>query len=1020
MTRNKVPVAIIGMSGRFPHAPDLDQFWSLLRDGKHVMERVPDFMLDARRDANGDLPPRYVPVGTFLENTEYFDCGLFGLSRREAMMLDPQQRLFIEHSYLATENAGYDISKLGHRVGVYSGAGPSRHALDALEVFGHDSATMFEVIAMGIDKPMSMRVSHLFDLRGESLYVYAACATSLVAVDLAVNSIVEGRVDAAIAGASCLYLPQMEGYDYVEGAVRSSDGLCRAFDASADGTVWGNGVGVVVLKRLDRALADGDLVRAIILGSSVNNDGASKASFAAPSSDGQAEVIKTAMARAGVKPEDIDFIEAHGTGTPVGDPIEVASLNRAFGKARGPKTCVLGSVKTNIGHLDPAAGVAGLIKTVLALENETIPATVHFHTPNPQIDFDSGPFVVSGEARPWNKGERLRLAGVNSFGVGGTNAHLIVSEPCASAPREPSRRGTQFVTLSARTETALEQSRTNLQAYLARNSTLDLRDVAFTRNVGRKHFRHCIGVLAESLSDLCNGLTSARAFSRPTKPPAIAFVFPGQGSQVISMGAALYESEPIFRDAFDHCSRKLAPLLGIDIRDVVFPESDNEIKAGQLLLSTAIQQPILFSFSWSLSELLTNFGVKADTYIGHSVGEFVAAVCAGTMTMDAALRILAARGAAMQKCASGRMLACSADASSIASLIPSDIDVAAVNAPHAVVLAGPESSLDTLCQTLDAQGIRHTKLATSHAFHSRYLRPAVNAVRQAISKETLTHPKQRWYSTISGRLIDESDAVNPDFWAEQLVKPVRFEDAVRGAITDGVTLFVELGGRTVLKSAIELTAFEAGHPEIEVVSVSNPDAGCFHHIEPLWRLGVEVDWTEVHRDDSSRRVSLPTTPLEGVWVALTKPGETPRPATFPRPGFSEPGPPSGAILKEGNHSTAQGEVVVGTIGTYHANSFEAQRSARPKDLLTPYTPPSSQIEMQVAEIYGRTLSVDGIGADDNLFDLGGTSLMLVHVVNFVRDKFDVNLPIRVILENPTPRTLANAISDHLKREGGEA
>lgn len=1010
-------IAIIGMSGRFPQAPDLDRFWELLRDGRHAMERVPDFMLESRRAANGQLPSAYVPIGTYLADTEYFDCSLFGLSRREAMMIDPQQRLFIEQSYLAAEDAGYDISALGCRVGVYSGAGPSRHALDAMEVFGHDSATMFEVIATGIDKPMSMRVSHLFDLKGESLYVYAACATSLVAIDLAVNSLIEGRVDAAICGAACLYLPQMEGYDYVEGAVRSSDGFCRAFDAAADGTVWGNGVGVVVLKPLDKAIADGDRVRAVILGSSVNNDGASKASFAAPSVDGQAEVIRTAMQRAGVTPSDIDFVEAHGTGTPVGDPIEVASLNHAFGKGRGTDTCVLGSVKTNIGHLDPAAGVAGLIKTVLALENETIPATVHFHSPHPRIDFASGPFKVYGEPREWARGERPRRAGINSFGVGGTNAHVVLSEAPERSPRPISRRNTHLITLSARTETALETARAQLCSHMERNSDLDLRDIAFTRNAGRRQFRYSLGVLATNLHELRDRLNSARPFSFPKRSPKVAFVFPGQGSQTIAMCAALYESEPVFRDAFDRCSLVLVPLLGFDIRDVVFPEQHSEAKAEKILLTTSTQQPVLFTVSWSLCELLAKFGVKAETYIGHSVGEFVAAVRAGSMSVETALRILVARGAAIQSCEPGQMISVSTDSATLTSFLPYGVDIAAVNAPNAIVASGPENAIDLLSNSLREEGIKHVKLATSHAFHSRHVQSAVEAVRRAVAAETLTRPNVYWYSTISGQLIDDADAADPNYWAGQVIKPVLFAEAIKSAISDGYTVFVELGGRPVLKGAIDLTAYELGRQDIEVVSVSSPETELFHYLDALWRLGVPIDWNTVHRDDFARKVGLPSTPLEGIWVALTKPGELPGPKSLPGKVSIGSSTSADDNASKGIFADAAKEDTVRSVGHYHANSTDSERSLRPIDLATPYAEPLTEAEIQLSEIFGRTVSIAGVGADDNLFDIGGTSLMLVHIANFIRDGFGINVSIREIIENPTPRCLARLVAHYLEKPG---
>lgn len=998
------PIAVIGMAGRFPKARTVDAFWGLLRGGIEVIERVADVMIDSRRDSQGQVPSEYVPMGTYLEDTEYFDCGLFGVTQREAMIMDPQQRLFIEQAWAAAEDAGYDISKLGDRVAVYAGAGPSRHPLDALEAFGHDSATMFEVIATGIDKPMAMRASHLFNLRGESIYIYAACATSLVAIDIAVNALRSDRCDAAVVGSSVLYLPQMEGYDYAEGGVRSSDGHCRAFDARADGTVWGSGVAVVVLKRMSDALRDRDRIRALVIGSAVNNDGSAKVNFAAPSRDGQADVIRTAMQRANVQPQDIDYVEAHGTGTLVGDPIEVDSLNSVFGLARGAKSCVLGSVKTNIGHLDPAAGIAGMLKAILAMEHEAIPPTLHLSRPNPAIDFGAGPFAVNAELKEWRRSSRVRRAGVNSFGVGGTNAHVIVEE----APQPPARietsRTAHLVTLSAKTGSALLRMSDELAAHIAERPELELRDIAFTRNAGRRMFDTRVAFTARNLTELRDRLTSSDCKPHVRKsPPKLAFVFPGQGSQAIDMAADIYACEPLYRDTFDECAEVIRSLADLDIHRLVFPDVGTEADAAASLRQTDVQQPILFAVSFGLARLFQSWGIDAATMIGHSVGEFVAATLCGAMTPATALRLLVERGRALQSCPAGAMTACAVAASALREYLPTGVDIAAINAPQSCVAAGPIDSLVRLEMALKERGVRHARLATSHAFHSHQVEPAVPRFAATLNRETLNHPSRTWISTVTGREIDAAQATDPAFWTGQIVSPVLFADAVQTALSSGVTCFLELGGRPVLGSLILEQAFECGHTSTSVCTPTSAradaqdgDRAYLQAVGELWRLGFDVDWQRFHAVDHPRRVGLPHYPFEGVWVALTK-------QDLASPRRTEARSSSGLVAPS-----------ITPLGAFHAAAHDTARAPRPADYEQIYVPPEGPIEAQVAEIFGRILGISPVGANDSLFELGGTSIMLVHVANQLRASFEKNVPIRAIVAHITPRDLATL----LQREYG--
>ncbi len=987
----------MGMAGRFPKAKNLDRFWCHLRDGIEVIEQIPDRIMDTRRDSRGRLPAEFVPRGTYLEDTEYFDCGLFGVSVRDAKIMDPQQRLFIEQCWVAADDAGYDISRLGRHVAVYGGAGPSRHPLDAMEVFGHDGSSTFEIIATGIDKPMTMRVSHLFDLRGESIYVYAACATSLVAIDLACRALLDGRSDAALAGGAVLALPQMEGYDWAEGGVRSSDGRCRAFDADGDGTVWGNGVGVVVLKRLEDALRDRDRIRAVIVGSAVNNDGAAKASFAAPSRDGQAAVVRSALDAAGLDPRAIDFVEAHGTGTVVGDPIEVAALHGVFGASNGPRSCVLGSVKSAIGHLDPAAGVASLIKTVLALEHEAIPPTLHFVRPKPTIDFAAGPFWVNAELAPWRRRDgHVRRAGINSFGVGGTNAHVVVEEPPPPPPREPAVRPREIVCLSARTPAALAALRAELADHLERHA-FELRDVAFTRNAGRRAFAHREAFVADEPGRLVDALRGAarvpHAAAVAARAPRIAFVFPGQGSQALDMAAELYVAEPSFRRDLDDAAEIALPLLGRDLRDLLYPEAAAESEAEALLRRTEFQQPVLFAVEFALARLFLRWGCEPAVMIGHSVGEYVAAALAGVLTPADALRLLVARGAAVQAAPPGAMLAVSLPPAELVAALPDGVDLAAVNGPAECVASGPAEAIDALEARMRERGVRSVRLRTSHAFHSRSMDGVLDRFRRALAEVELKPAGRPWISNLTGDAIAPGEACDPEYWVRQLRGTVRFGEGVQRLVRERVDVFLELGGTQALSGAILQGLVGTPLDGVPVLSALPHRSARGSQYEvllatlgELWVRGAPVDWAAFHADDGARRVGLPSYPFEGVWVALHPPGEH-----------------AAAAPKREAPRAEEGR-------TLFARAPSEARAPRPDAELGPYVAPGDGLESESVAIFGQLLGIEPVGAEDDFFELGGNSIMLVHVANQIRAVFRLNLSIREIAEHSTPRRLAQIVA----------
>ncbi|HSP79990.1 MAG TPA: type I polyketide synthase, partial [Myxococcaceae bacterium] len=753
-------VAIIGMVGRFPGAGDVEAFWRNLSQGVESLTRLTDEELEAAGISRELFSrPDYVKVGFELEGAALFDAAFFGLSPREAELLDPQHRLFLECAWEALEQSGHDAESFPRPIALFAGTGaPSylyRNLLSRPELLR--SAGSFQ-LALGNEKDfLPTRVAHKLGLRGPCVAVQTACSTSLVAVHLACQSLLSGEAELALAGGVSLSLPQRSGYPYREGDVLSPDGHCRAFDERAQGAVRGSGVAVVVLKRLSEALEDGDFIHAVIRGSAVNNDGAERVGYTAPGVEGQAAVISEALGMSGVEPASIQYVEAHGTGTPLGDPIEVAALNKAF-RGLEPGRCALGSVKTNIGHLDAAAGVAGLIKTALALRHRLIPPSLHFERPNPRIDFAGGPFFVNTTARPWEARGTPRRAGVSSFGIGGTNAHVVLEEAPDAGQVPASARPWHLLVLSARTASALEAATDNLAAHLERHPELELADVAHTLLVGRRRFAHRRVLVCRDVHDAREALAS-RAPQRlltqeqEAREPPVAFMFPGQGAQYVGMGRGLYETEPVFRKHVDACCERLLPHLGVDLRQLLFaPESGSE-EAAARLEQTALTQPALFVVEYALARLWMAWGVKPRAMVGHSIGEYVAACLAGVLSLEDALALVVARGQLMQSLPPGAMLSVSLSEQEVRPLLGESLSLAAVNAPSLCVVSGPPRAVEALEAELARREVPHRRLHTSHAFHSAMMEPILDAFAARVRQVRLSPPRIPFVSNVTGTWI---------------------------------------------------------------------------------------------------------------------------------------------------------------------------------------------------------------------------------------------------------------------------
>jgi len=880
-------VAVIGMAGRFPRARDLGEFWRNLRDGVEAVTFFSDEeLLAAGADPAQLADPSYVKAGSVLAGVEDFDAGFFGYTAQEAEIMDPQQRLFLEHCWEALEDAGHDPGRSPGLIGIYAGVAWNTYLLTQLtshpELFAGGGG--FQVFITNDKDFMPTRVSYKLNLKGPSLIVQTSCSTSLVAIHLACLSLLNYECDMALAGGVTVKVPQMEGYYHLEGGLASPDGHCRAFDARARGTIFGSGAGVVVLKRLADAMADGDHVRAVIKGSAINNDGSVKVSYTAPSVEGQAEVIAAAQAVAGVEPDSIGMIEAHGTGTSLGDPIEVAALTKVFRAATSRQGfCALGSVKTNVGHLDAAAGVAGFLKAVLSLENRQIPPSLNFAEPNPQIDFAASPFFVNAALREWTVEEGgRRRAGVSSFGVGGTNAHVILEEaPAARLPPATARRA-QLLLLSARSAEALEAATGRLSAHLRESPGLRLPDVAYTLRVGRAVFRHrralvtgattteaaAAALAAPGSPHLLTGADQQEPRNRP-----VVFFFPGQGTQHPNMGLDLYREEPVFRAEIDRCAELLRPYLGLDLRTVLYPGDADLAEAARRLERTALAQPALFAVEYALARLWMAWGIRPQALAGHSLGEYVAACLAGVFPLGDALALVAERGRLMDALPGGAMLSVPLPEAELAPLLASlgdGISIAAVNEAERSVVSGPAATVAELERLLTERGVEGRRLHTSHAFHSAMMDPILGAFAARVRGARRSAPGIPIVSSVTGGWITPEDAVDPEAWARQLRSPVRFGAALAELARDPERIFLEVGpGRTLITFARRAAA-----GNLAVTSMRSPGDGAepdgprddqetlLGALGRLWIAGVDIDWTGFHAGEEHRRVPLPTYPFE--------------------------------------------------------------------------------------------------------------------------------------------------------------
>lgn len=1001
---NFEPVAVIGMSGRFPGASDVDQFWTNLCDGVESISFFRDEELMASGVSPTDLNNQnYVKAGACLREIDKFDPEFFQMNARDAELTDPQQRLFLEIAWEALERAAYDPSRYDGMIGVFAGARFNSYLLHNLmdNYRAEELVGSFQHVIASDRDYLATRVSHALGLTGPSLTVQTACSTALVAVHTACRSLLNHECDMALAGGVSIRLPHTVGYHYKPGGIGSRDGHTRTFDEEASGTVLGSGAGVVVLKCLHNALADGDHIHAIIKGSAINNNGSEKEGMTSPSVLGQTRVITKALQVAGIGAETIGYIETHGTGTAIGDPIEVAALTKVFRSATAKKQfCALGSVKPNMGHLDAASGIVGLIKTTMVLEHQCVPPMLHFNRPNPQLDLPESPFYVNTELRSWPRGDTPLRAGVSSFGFGGTNAHVVLQEAPAE-PKSSKRKTCHVLPLSAQSPDALSVMARNLSEKLGRCPDLNLDEVAYTLQIGRRYFAHRWAVTCESNSQAIERLDRLGSDPRNNgdvvrSEPQVTFMFPGHGSQYIHMTRQLYDSEPVYKHYVDVCAEAFIPHLDLDLRNILFPSPGNEKSCAQQLKQACLSPAALFMVEYAMAKLWMHWGVKPQAMIGYSVGEYVAACLSGVFDMTQAVQFVASRCRLMLTRPAGAMLAILLSEEEIQGFLTDGLSLCALSAPAHCIVGGAEEHVVALEGELQKKQIACRRLHVSHAFHSSIVDPLLPEWREVVGAIEFHQPRIPYMSCVTGRWCDTADATDPEHWVRELRQPVRFSQAVETLAGEPNRVFLEVGPSNALSRLVR------GHPAVSPSQLvfssgrhptdnDSDYATLLNALGELWKAGVEIDWPQLYASEKPQRVPLPTYPFQRrrCWIEA-------HPRSAKSPSFSVESTTKSVALVEWDVSRPQPTDTTSQVLPTHV-------------AMTP-------LQQQVAELWQELLGKTDFDIEDNFFAIGGNSLVAVQLVSRVREAFRVDVPLAHFLSSPTIAQLSDAVAETQLKE----
>ena len=982
-------IAVIGMAGRFPKANSIDEYWHNLENGIDCVSELTDEEILASGVPEDVVKnPDYVKRGYLLNDIDGFDASFFDYVPREAELLDPQARIFLECAQTALDDAGCDPDRFQGAIGVYAGSGINNYLLKNIlanpEIY--EKVLDFQAIISNDKDYLATRINYKLNLTGPGIAVQTACSTSLVAVQLACQSLLTYQCDMALAGGVSLQTPRAKGYLYKEGEIFAPDGICRAFDKNASGTILGEGAGIVVLKRLDEAIEDHDNIRAVIRGAAINNDGSVRIGYTAPSVKGQSEVITMAHTLAGIDAEDITYIEAHGTGTGLGDPIEVNALTQAFRMSTEKKNyCAIGSVKTMIGHLDVAAGIAGLIKTILALEHKKIPPTLNFKEPNPDLHIEQTPFFVSDKLTEWNTNGKPRIAGVSSFGIGGTNAHIVVQEAPEMQYQE-SQKPWHILPISAKSKDALTKSTEQLADYLKHHSDISIADIAHTLQTGRRQFSHRrIAVCkdthhaAEALQTLDATLCGSGIFDGPRR--SVAFMFSGQGTQYANMCRGLYESEPVFKNVIDACASAISDIVDFDLLTYLFMDPEDQQEALKIN-KTSVAQPALYAVECGLAQLWKQYGIKPEVLIGHSIGEFSAAYESGVFSLEEGARIVAARGKFMQQMTPGTMMAIPLPEDEVKQYINDKVEIAVVNGPSITVVSGAREAIGDFDKMLQEKGIQGRPLHTSHAFHSKMMDDAVAPFLDEVKKYTLKEPTIPFISNVTGDWITAAQATDPQYWANHLRSTVRFAAGLETLCADKNIILLEVGpGNTLTSISRQQSERVRSMPAIS--SARHPrqkgdDSAYFMRAYGLlWANGGDVDLAKIYQDEQRSKVKLPTYPFEHkqYWI---------------EPKFDR-------TKKKIDKKQQASKFSFFKKKTFLNNSTKEKVQS------------TDNAEETLTIIWKELLGIDTVHPEDNFFDIGGHSLMAAQLFANIKEYTGKNLPLSSLIQAPTIKQLSEVI-----------
>ncbi|MCB2311582.1 acyltransferase domain-containing protein [Clostridium tagluense] len=999
--RTGLEIAIIGVSGKFASADNINDFWELLKEGKEVSKELSKEELE-QAGVSSDIynKSNYVRTsGGIINNREFFDADFFGYSAVEAEIMNPQCRIAHEYAWSALEDAGYNPHIYKGKIGNYWGSGSTNYWELLVKLSGKVNCIgEYASWLLSSRDFLSTRLSYKLNLKGPSINLNTACSTSLAALNMACFAILTGQCDMAMVGSVSVSLSSRRGYEYKEGMISSVDGHCRAFDANASGTVSGEGVGVIILKSLEDAIEDNDHIYAIVKGSAINNDGNLKAGYTAPSVTGEKEVIKEAMSMAEIDAESISYVETHGTGTILGDPIEIDALTKAF-SLNTDKTCAIGSVKTNIGHLDVAAGMAGLIKTILCLKHKMLPASINYEIPNPNINFENSPFYVNTKLRPWVNEKYPLRAGVSSFGIGGTNAHVILEEAPALTEKSTEKENV-IIFLSAKSELVLSRMSANLACYLNKNK-VNLEDMAYTFLSGRKRFACRKMFVCDTIQETIELLETGRnskvsRYVGDENKKKVVFMFPGQGFQYIRMALGLYKNQPVFQKYIDQCFEIIQQKAGYDLKNLLFSIDDNEY--SEKIIQTVYAQPIIFSLEYSLAMYLMSLNIIPYAMIGHSLGEYVAATISGVFTLENALKLVIFRGEIMQSMPKGVMVCINMEVENLNNYLNDKLSLVAVNSKDQCVVSGDEQAILDFEATMQNAGYKCIRLKTSHAFHSYMMDSGLDIFKEFVDSIPKKIPKIPYISNVNGEWITYEQALDSEYWVKHLRKTVQFKDGLEKLIQDEDKIFIEIGaGRTLSTFARKSLQWNDKYQTVNMLKGprdTEEDYSYFlHQLGLLWMYGINVEWDKFFAAKNPCRVSLPTYAFDRkrYWIDYD----------IEKLSHS---------MKESTYKSMYSGHEFENEDYINQNAYPATQNTYQETLIQ-----NEYINILV-EICKQHFGIKDIDVHRNFFDMGASSLDIAYIKSQIENRIHKTFPVTVLYDNPNIYELCTFLINVKKSE----